>query len=366
MPVLQKLFVRDFRNIELQELDFSPNINCISGDNGEGKTNLLEAIWYLSMTKASQGRSDRFCYRYGTDALSVSGICGMENGTVSRFSVQSQNGEKKVRRDGKQYDRISEHIGVLPVVMVSPSDISLVSDSGDERRRFVNTVLSQMDPAYLDDMQHYNHLLASRNTALKSASPDPAFLDVVDSRMAFYASDIYGKRLRFIEDLVPVVSRYYGLLSSERESVQIEYRSDLSRGDLRTILQDSREKDRILGFTSGGIHRDDFIFTMNGHPIRKYGSQGQQKSFLVSLKFAQYEIMKRRYGFPPLLLLDDLFDKLDMMRVSNLLEMVSGNDFGQIFLTDSNKVRIDSLLDGITSDRHCFETKGGVFTRTDG
>lgn len=361
MPVLKKIIVQDFRNIRLQELSFSPNVNCISGDNGEGKTNLLDAIWTLSMTKGLSGGPDRVNYRYGCDGFGISGEYLMDNGRVSRFSIQSVDGGKKLRRDDKAYDRISEHIGVLPIVVVSPSDISLVSDSGDERRRFVNAVLSQMDREYLADLQHYNHLLATRNTALKGNGPDRTFFEVIDERMSVYAGRIFEARKAFVSRLEPVVSEYYGILSSDSEKVGIELRSDLQQGELAGLLANSTARDAALGYTTVGVQRDDFVFTMNGYPIRRCGSQGQQKSFLVSLKFAQYEIMKEAYGFPPMLLLDDLFDKLDMKRVSNLLKMVAGADFGQIFITDSNKLRLDGLLEGITADKSCFVAKGGAF-----
>lgn len=364
MPILKKIVISDYRNIHLQELEFSPNINCISGNNGEGKTNLLDAVYYLSMTKSAFASSDRFNFRHGTDSFSLSGTYQMENGLSSRFSIKvSAKGEKKMRRDEKSYDRISEHIGVLPVVMVSPSDISLVSESGEERRRFVNSVLSQMDPAYMSAMQQYNRLLQQRNKMLKDFEVDRSLLEVIDMRMSALAEPVYQARKRFVEDLAPVVSEFYGLVSGASENVCIEYDSELSKASLDQILAASYDKDCLMKYTTSGIQRDDFIFTMNGHPIRRYGSQGQQKSFLVALKFAQYEIMKKRYGFAPVLLLDDVFDKLDMNRISNLLQMVASNDFGQIFITDSNKVRMSGIVDGITRDRAYFDTVEGTFSR---
>ena len=364
MPVLEKIVISDFRNIALQELEFSPNINCISGNNGEGKTNLLDAIYYLSMTKSAFAASDRFNFRHGTDEFSLSGIYRMDNGLSSRFAMKiSSKGEKKLRRDDKPYGRVSEHIGVLPVVMVSPSDNSLVSDSGEERRRFVNSVLSQMDREYMTAMQHYNRLLQQRNRMLKEPEVDRTLLEVIDMRMSALAGPIHDARRRFVDDIRPVVAEYYKALSGDTEQVNIRYESELSSSSLEGILASSFEKDRILKYTGSGIHRDDFVFMMNGHPIRRYGSQGQQKSFLVSLKFAQYEIMKRNYGFPPVLLLDDVFDKLDMSRISNLLQMVASKDFGQIFITDSNKVRMSGIVDKLTQDRVYFETAAGAFTR---
>ena len=364
MPVLEKIVISDFRNIQLQELEFSPNVNCISGNNGEGKTNLLDAIYYLSMTKSAFASSDKFNFRHGTEEFSIAGNYRMENGLSSRFSLKmTSKGEKKLRRDDKPYPKVSSHVGVLPIVMVSPSDISMVSESGEERRRFVNAVLSQMDREYMYAMQQYNRLLMQRNRMLKDMDVDRSLLEVIDMKMSALAEPVYQARKRFVEELNPIVSEYYKAVSGGSEQVDIEYESELSRAGLDQILSASFDKDRMLKYTSSGIQRDDFAFRMNGHPIRRYGSQGQQKSFLVSLKFAQYEIMKRNYGFAPMLLLDDVFDKLDMGRISNLLQMVASNDFGQIFITDSNKVRMSGIVDGLTQDRAYFETSAGTFTR---
>ena len=369
MPILEKIVVSDFRNIDFQEIMFSPNVNCISGNNGEGKTNLLDAIYYLSMTKSAFATSDRYIFRHGKDSFSICGTYLMESSgdsgrLTSRFAVQvNAGGEKKLKKDDKVYDRISSHIGELPVVMVSPSDISLVSESGEERRRFANSVLSQMDREYLNSAQQYNRLLSQRNRLLKDRRPDRELLSVFGSRMAPHAERIHSSRARFIEELSPVVAGYYRMLSKGRETVGISYRSDLEKCSLEEAFEASAEKDAVLGYTTSGIQRDDFIFTIDGHPIRRCGSQGQQKSFIVSLKFAQYEIMKKNYGFAPMMLLDDVFDKLDMGRISNLISMVASSDFGQIFITDSNKVRLSGIVDGFTSDRAYFEASGGHFTR---
>lgn len=364
MPILEKIVISDFRNIVLQELEFSPNVNCVSGNNGEGKTNLLDAIYYLSMTKSAFALSDKFNFRHGTEEFSLSGLYRMENGLLNRFSVKmTSKGEKKMKRDEKQYGKVSEHIGVLPVVLVSPADISLVSDSGEERRRFVNSVLSQMDREYMTALQQYNRLLLQRNRMLKEAEVDRSFLEVMDMRMSALAEPVFEARKKFVEELAPLVQEYYKALSGDSEQVGIEYESELSKAPLEQLLAASYEKDRVLKYTGAGVQRDDFLFKMNGHPIRRYGSQGQQKSFLVSLKFAQYELMKRNYGFAPVLLLDDVFDKLDMGRISNLLEMVASNDFGQIFITDSNKVRMAGIVDKLTQDRAYFDTVSGTFRR---
>lgn len=363
MAFLKKIVVRDFRNIALAELDFSPNINCISGGNGEGKTNLLDAVYYLSMTKSAFAASDRFCFRYGSEEFAISGLYGMKD-SETRFSVRSSiSGEKKLKKDDKVYAKVSDHIGKLPVVMVSPSDVSLVSESGEERRRFLNQVLSQMSGQYLSDMQQYNRLLAQRNQFLKNKNQDDSLLDIMDESLSYYASSIYDRRKEFVKKLSPIASGYYSILSGGRESVSVEYRSDLNKEQLSALLRECRQKDLMFGYTTAGIQRDDIVFLMDGHSIRRCGSQGQQKSFLVSLKFAQYDIMKSDSGVPPILLLDDVFDKLDMNRTANLLKMVAGREFGQIFITDSNKVRLSGIVDSVTEDRAYFEASGGAFVK---
>ncbi len=363
MPILEKIVVQDFRNIAFQETAFSPNVNCITGLNGEGKTNLLDAIHYLSMTKSAFPVQDRYIWRYGTQAFTVAGTYTMESGLHSRFSIRVSAEGKKLLRDDKVISRVSSHIGTLPVVMVSPGDISLVSESGEERRRFANAVLSQMDREYLAAIQGYNKLLAQRNKMLKDASVDYGLMEVIDLRMEALGRPVFEARKRLCADLAPVIGKYYSLISGGREEVGIEYRSDLEKGSLAELLAAQREKDAVLRYTGIGLQRDDLLFTMNGEPIRRCGSQGQQKSFLVALKFAQYDIMKSSYGYAPTLLLDDVFDKLDLGRISNLIGMVAGNDFGQIFITDSNKVRLGGIVGEITEDCAYFEASGGVFTK---
>ena len=367
MPYLKKIVIQDFRNILLQELDFSPNINCISGGNGAGKTNLLEAVYYLSMTRSILSGGDHFNFRSGCRRFALSGSYGQENGGGFRISVQvEEGGEKKLRRDDKAYGRISDHIGLVPVVPVSPADSALVSESGEERRRFANAVLSQMDAAYLGDMQQYNKLLAQRNRLLKDAACDELLLDTFDDRLSDCAGRIFEIRRCFTDDLLPVVQQYYGRISGGSEQIAIRYESDLAKRDFRSTLRDNHARDRAYGHTTAGIHRDDFAFSLDGRPLRKCGSQGQQKSFLVALKFAQYDLMKARYGFAPILLLDDLFDKLDISRTGHLLEMVAGSDFGQIFISDTDKARTMEIVEKITADRSFFEASAGTFTRIDG
>lgn len=362
MPTLKKIVVQDFRNIAFQELTFSPNVNCISGNNGEGKTNLMDAVYYLSMTKSAFPTPDRYNWRYGTGGFTIGGTYRMDNGLESRFSIHVGEGEKKLVRDDKPLTRMAEHIGLLPVVMVSPGDSALVSDAGEERRRFANGVLSQMDRTYLAAIQTYNRLLSQRNRMLKEGTVDWDLMAVFDTRMAAAAAPVFEARKKLAQQLRPVVRSYYRLISGGGEEVSIDYQSDLMKGALEDLFRERRDRDVALRFTSAGLQRDDFLITMDGHPIRRCGSQGQQKSFLVSLKFAQYEIMREAYGYAPILLLDDVFDKLDMDRIGNLIGMVAGSGFGQIFITDSNKVRLSGIVDRITDDRAYFDTVGGVFT----
>lgn len=360
MSVLQKIIISDFRNIRLAELEFVPGVNCICGDNGQGKTNLLDAIYYLSMTKSAFGASDQFCVRHGCTSFSVAGSYRMDDGLVSRFVISVGDNGKTLKRDDKSFPRISAHIGTLPIVMVSPQDSALVSESGEERRRFVNAVLSQMDAQYLAALQRYNRLIAQRNKLLKESSPDDFLLDAIEQQMAPAAQYISEKRAAFAVELEKAVAVYYSQLSGGGETVSISYRSDCD-GDYLNVFRRSRAKDMVLKYTSAGIQRDDFIFDMDGHPIRKCGSQGQQKSFLVALKLAQYDIMKKAYGFPPILLLDDVFDKLDVHRISNLLKIVSNNDYGQIFISDTNRERMESIISDIAPDTAFFNARNGEF-----
>lgn len=365
MPVLKKILIQDFRNISFAELHFVPGVNCICGDNGQGKTNLLDAVYYLSMTKSAFGTSDRLCTRHGMSSFSLAGVFAMQDGLHSRFSISVDEGGKVLKRDDKLYERLSLHIGTLPVVIISPFDSSLVNEGGEDRRRFVNAVLSQMSQPYLAALVKYNRLLAQRNRVLKEYRPDMGLMAVLDVQMADEAAVIANARKEFSVRLEQRVSEYYRLLCDGSETVSITYRTDTLDSDgapvLKGLLSASKERDFYLKYTSVGVQRDDFVFAMDGYPIRKCGSQGQQKSFLVALKLAQYDIMKESYGFPPLLLLDDVFDKLDVHRISNLLKIVSNQDYGQIFITDTNRGRMEEIIRSIAPDAVFFTAVNGEF-----
>mgnify|MGYP004507124153 CR=1 FL=1 len=362
MPRLEKIVIQNWRNIELQELEFSPNMNCICSGNGEGKTNLLDAIYYLSMTKSAFSTSDKYNFRKGTSEFAMSGTYDMENGTRTKINIKvTSDGDKKLTRDGKTYAKTSEHIGLLPIVMVSPSDGALVSEGSELRRKFVSSVLSQLKKEHLSALQKYNRMLSQRNALLKSDKCTDELLDSIDYTLNYLAESISKDRASLTEKLRPRIQTFYNELASCKENIDIQYISDAQKAPLIELLSESRKKDRLLGFTSCGIQRDDFLFIMNDAPIRKIGSQGQQKCFLVALKFAQYAIMKDIYGYAPMLLLDDLFDKLDTQRTENLLQMVSGEDFGQIFLSDTNTERIKEILDKFTCESSYYKVSQGEF-----
>ena len=365
---LERLSILNFKNIAEAELSFSANVNCLVGDNGTGKTNLVDAVWYLSMCKSSVGLTDGQSVRHGEDFFLLDGRYSLEGGERREGVVCSfkRGGGKVVKRNGKEYDRISEHIGLLPIVLVLPADTALIHESGDERRRFLNSFLSQTDREYLTALVRYNHLLQERNRLLKT--PSAAYdeiLEVLNMQLVETGTLLHDKRAAMIERLAPKVAEYYALLSEEREAVEVSYRSELSETPFEELLAASREKDRICGFTNCGIHRDDIKLEILGFPIRKYGSQGQQKSMLLALKLAQFDIIRDLKGLKPILLLDDVFDKLDMARVEQLIGMVSSDRFGQIFITDSNKVRLDGILAQMTENYKLFEVSGGTFQERD-
>ncbi|MFA6334667.1 MAG: DNA replication/repair protein RecF [Bacteroidales bacterium] len=357
---LKKISITNFKNISEAQINFSPKINCITGINGSGKTNLLDAVYYLSMTKSFFSGMDQYTIKYDCDMTALHAEYLREDGTEETISLSlDQNGEKHIKRNSKSYTRLSDHIGLIPIVMVSPADTSLINESGEERRKFLNAILSQLDREYLRRLQNYNQLLNQRNRLLKGINVPDELLSAFSEQLSYHASYIYRSRKEFCNKLLPLVTYYYGMLSGGREEIGIEYKSDLGESSLINLLEQNREKDKALKYTTAGIQRDDLIFLMNGYPIRKCGSQGQQKSFLISLKLAQFSIMKDIHTIPPILLLDDVFDKLDILRVEYLLRLVSSDFFGQIFISDSNKVRISNILETINGDSTSMEIENG-------
>lgn len=359
---LQKIILHDFKNIAEASLEFSPKINSITGGNGAGKTNLLDAVYYLSMTKSYFSSSDQYIFRYGTDEAVASGLYRMDDGSTERIAVSVRRSGKTVTRGGKAYERFSDHIGLLPIVMVSPSDSALINDSGDERRKYMNFILSQTDRDYLRHIQAYTQLLLRRNRILREGFPHKVLLDTVTEQMEPHAGYVYNARRQLCTRLLPIARDFYERISGGREEISIDFRSNLDDAGFCELMERNAEKDSLLGYTLSGIQRDEMLFSLDGHPLRKCGSQGQQKSFLLALKLAQMRFMQDVYGLKPILLLDDVFDKLDMTRVGNLVSTVAASDFGQIFLSDTSKVRISETVSAFDADCASFTVEKGVFS----
>ena len=378
---LKRILISNFKNIRQADLNFSRKINCISGNNGEGKTNLLDAIYYLSMTKSYFNASDAYTFTFGEHSVALNGSYVRDDNTEDKISIGVKaGGEKIVKKNDKNYPRVSEHIGSIPIVMVSPSDTSLINGNGEERRKFINSILSQVDKEYLRRVMRYNQLLAQRNKLLKMEKVSFELLETIDERMAPDAAYIYNKRYALCERLEGLIKEYYSKLSGAKEEISLKYVSDLSKDmeieddfpqDDECVLCDEKaliklfehvkERDSHLRYTSAGVQRDDVEFELGEHPIKRCGSQGQQKSFLVALKLAQFTLMKQLHGFAPILLLDDVFDKLDMQRVEYLLGLVASEEFGQIFISDSNKVRMSKIAQSVTKELQSYEVTGGVY-----
>ncbi len=360
--LLKTLSLINFKNIEEAKLDFEPRINAFVGDNGAGKTNILDGIYYLSMCKSMLSHSDGQSVRHGSDFFVIDGAystCeGRSEGIVCTFSKQRSH-IKTFKRNGKEYERLSDHVGLIPVVVVSPQDSALISQSAEERRKFLNGFISQLDPKYLNSLIKYNSLILQRNKLLKSGGEE-SMLSIYDEQLRPYAEYIYNSRRDIVSQIIPLVERFYGDLSGERESVSVEYLSQLSEGDYGDLMVAARRKDLVNEYTSVGVHRDDMTLSIGGYPLRKYGSQGQQKSFLVALKLAQYMLVSERCGDSPILLLDDLFDKLDAGRVEQLILLVSGEEFGQIFISDCNRTRLERILRKIETPYRLFEVEDGI------
>ena len=356
---LKKLVLINFKNIAQAEITLSERLNCFVGDNGAGKTNVLDAVYYLSMSKSALTMTDGQSVRHGEDFFVVEGTYAGDSGSNDTVNCSFLRRSGKVLKlNGKEYDRMADHVGRFPVVMVSPQDRVLITDAAEERRRYLNAFLSQLDRDYLASLMRYKAVLAERNRFLKSSS-DEQMLQIYDMQLADHAARIYERRRDIIERLRPLVAEFYRQLSGDREQVEIEYRSELASASMGELLLASRERDIVNGFTTSGVHRDDMSLRIGGYPLRKYGSQGQQKSFLMSLKLAQYRILAEVCGERPLLLLDDLFDKLDTSRVENLLSLVAGDGFGQIFITDCNRSRLETILSRAGEKYALFMVEGG-------
>jgi DNA replication and repair protein RecF len=355
---LRKLSLTNFKNYTDAELEFSPRINCFVGNNGVGKTNILDAIHYLSLTKSFFNNIDSISIHHGEDYFIINGTFvrdGEEDQIYCAFQKQKQ---KVLKKNGKEYQRLSEHIGKFPVVMISPADSSLVSEGSEERRKFLNKIISQYDAGYLDSVLKYSKALQNRNRLLKdfklSGNFDNDSLVIWDSQLVKYGTTVYNERKSLVDELIPVFQEHYSMISSEKEQVRLTYRSHLSEGNYMDALVNSINKDRFLEYTTTGIHKDDLLLEMNGHSVRSLGSQGQQKSYLVALKLAKFDYIKRRSGISPILLLDDIFDKFDADRVEQIIRLVGNQRFGQIFITDTHQSRLHEILSSHNTDYKLF------------
>ena len=355
---LKKLALTNFKNYELNELEFSPKINCFVGNNGVGKTNILDAIHYLSLTKSFFNSIDSISIKHGEDYFIVRGTFVRDDEEDQIYCAFQKQKQKLLKRNGKEYKKLSDHVVRYPVVMISPADSALISEGSEDRRKFMNKIISQYSAEYLDSVLKYSKALQQRNKFLKdintSGNFDPDVLAIWDAQLVKYGSYVYNEREVLINELIPVFQEYYSLISSGKESVKLKYRSHLSEGNFTETLQNSFNKDRYLEYTTIGIHKDDLLLEMDDFLVKSLGSQGQQKSYLVALKLAKFDYIKRKAGFSPILLLDDIFDKFDSERVEQIIRLVGNHRFGQIFITDTHQNRLKDILSSHKTDYKLF------------
>ncbi|AQX07582.1 DNA replication/repair protein RecF [Elizabethkingia ursingii] len=357
--LIQSIRLNNFKNHAFRQFDFSPQINCFVGNNGVGKTNILDALYYLSVGKSFLGNTDQNNILQGEEFFNIEAVVADDEKENIIKVQQPLNSKKIIKKNDKSYERLADHIGFLPSVIISPYDNNLISDSGEARRRFLDGMISQTDTEYLFHIIQYQKTIQQRNALLKAFQKNRYFdadsLDIYQHHLIKSGNIIHEKRKTFNEKFSPIVQKFYQLISDGKEDIEINYQSDLSEQDFEAILVQNLEKDRILTYTSRGTHKDDLIFLMRQFPLKKTGSQGQQKTFLISLKLAQMQMIKDITGKSPILLLDDIFDKLDDNRVSQLIALVNKENFGQIFITDTHKDRTQSIVQRINEESRIFE-----------
>lgn len=360
---LKNITLLNFKNYADANVSFSKTVNAFVGNNGAGKTNLLDAIHYLCLCKGYFNPIDSQQIKTSEDLFLIQGDFDRKEKNEKITCGVKRNHKKQFKRNKKEYDKLANHIGLFPLVMISPYDVNIIIDGSEERRRFMDNVISQTDANYLDELILYNRHLLNRNALLKqiavTRSYDPALLEIYNEQLVQSGIKIFAKRKQFMLDFIPLFNTYYQFLTEDKEEVSLQYQSQLSDMSFEQLLIKSIEKDKVLERTTTGIHKDELIFAIAGMPLKKFGSQGQQKSFLISLKLAQYAYLQKHKGFKPLLLLDDIFDKLDDNRMRKLMEMVSHQDFGQIFLTDTGRERVLALFNQINVPVTLFEVNNG-------
>ena len=362
---LKRISILNYKNLEQAELSFSRKMNCIIGKNGMGKTNLLDAVYYLSFCKSATNPIDSQNIRHDQDFFVIQGFYETDTQEPEEVYCGLKRKQKKqFKRNKKEYTRLSDHIGFIPLVLVSPADSLLIAGGSAERRRFMDVVISQFDREYLEALIRYNKALMQRNTLLKSdIEPEEELMAVWEEMMAAAGTVVYQKRKAFIDEFIPVFQSYYAYISQDREEVSLAYESHAAQGDLLQLIQESRQRDRIMGYSLKGVHKADLVMQLGEFPIKREGSQGQNKTYLIAMKLAQFEFLKRTGSqTTPLVLLDDIFDKLDASRVEQIVKLVAGDNFGQIFITDTNRDHLDKILKKIDGDYKLCEVEGGMVT----
>ena len=360
--ILEKLSLINYKNIDEASLELSPKMNCLIGHNGAGKTNVLDAVYYLSFCHSASNPIDSQVIRHGEEFMMLEGTYSPLTAHNSPLTVSCgmKRGQKKhFKRNKKEYKRLSEHIGLIPIVMVSPADTYLIEGGSEERRKLMDVTIAQTDHLYMDALNRYNKALAQRNSLLKQdEEPDADMMSILEEQMALAGETIFRQRTLFTEKLKPLFQQYYERISGAHEQVSLNYVSHCQRGPLLEVIQRDRWKDRAIGYSRHGVHRDDLEIMLDGHQMKREGSQGQQKTFVISLKLAQFELLKSETT-KPILLLDDIFDKLDAQRVEQIVSLVSGEEFGQIFMTDTNREHLDRILKSSAHDYKIFNVEEG-------
>lgn len=360
---LETLRLINFKNYQNIVFNFNEEINCLVGENGVGKTNVLDAIYYLSLAKSSFNISDNQVIQHGQSYFSILGKFQKDDKFYDVKCKSILNNKKSMSINDREYERIKDHIGLFPVVLISPNDTDIIRGISENRRKFVDGVIAQIDKEYLDNLLKYNHTLKQRNSLLKSteniSQVDYDLIDTFDQSLLKTGKKIHVFRRKFIDRFLPILQRLYSDISDHKENIEIQYRSDLENSDFKKLLKDSLIKDILLHRTSSGIHRDDYLLKIDGYPMKKFASQGQQKSLIVSLKIAQFEIMREESGFKPILLMDDVFDKLDDQRIEKIMNLVAGHTFGQIFVTDARPERTLSIFESIDSGINIYQIHDG-------
>ena len=358
--ILKRLSVLNYKNIQEVGLSFSPKLNCFVGNNGMGKTNFLDAIYYLSFCRSYINTPEAQVINWGQDMCLIQGFYDYDGRDVELLCALKRGQRRVFKRDKKEYDRLSDHIGILPLVMVSPLDSVLIQGGSDERRRFMDLIISQQDKPYLQALIQYNKVLTSRNALLKEPSPNYSLFEVLDSQLVAYGLAIHEKRKALVEEFTPIFNRYYRLISGSTEEIGLEYISQLADGDFEERLKLNCERDRVVGYTTVGAHKDELEMRLGDYLIRRVGSQGQNKTYLIALKLAQYTFLSRKSLTRPILLLDDIFDKLDAERVGQIISLVRQDEFGQIFITDTNRKYLDEILAAVENDHMLFQVDQGA------